>query len=245
MRHIFLLIVLVSAALAGFALWTIGEAPRPLDPRILQAAAAGALVGVGWGVTFLAQEYQRWRERETIRIETQMALRAEISDFAATVAYADLKTHGAEMDAAILGGDDEGKGAFHVFVPRAKNKMIFDMLGDKVRHVGPASVDHVIWFYSQIADVEAFAEDLNSAAYRRLPADRRAKAYRHYIQMTAEAKRRADLAIAALTAALGDGAESETNDEKTLERAKLDRRAERKAELRAWLNSRAEAPGGR
>lgn len=241
MRYVFLLIVLVSAALAGFALWTIGEAERPLDARIIQAVAAGALVGVGWSIIFLAQEYQRWREREAMRIETQMALRAEISDFAATVVYADLETYGAEKEAEIRAGKDEGKGAFHIFVPRTKDKAIFDMLGDKVRHVGPASVDHVIWFYSQIGDIEAFAADLNSEAYRKLPADRRADAYRHYIQMTGEAKRRADLAITALTAALGD----DTSDEKTLERAKLARRAERKAELKAWLNSRAEAPDDR
>lgn len=233
MRQVYILIALTSAALAAFAIWMIMDAPRPLDPRIVQAVAAGALVGIGWSVTFLMQEYRRWRERGDVRVDIEMALRAEISDAFADNDAEALRAHGARMAERILSAGSRVGEAFHVFVPKPVNLTVFQALSERIHYLDSTVIDPVIWYYSQAADVIAFAEDLRSREYRALSAERRAKAYAHYVEMQIEAVRRRDVAITALTAALGD------QDEVGLETARMERRAERMNELRAWLNSRA------
>ncbi|MFV0475260.1 MAG: hypothetical protein ACK5MQ_13785 [Pikeienuella sp.] len=239
MRHVFLLIPVFSAALVGFALWIVMALPRPLDARVAQAVVAGALVGVGWAVTFLMQEYRRWRERRDGRLDLQLALRAEISDAFAENDEETLIAHGEEMAARILRAGDEKGEVFHVFVPKPVNLTVFNALSDRIHLLDALMVDSVIWFYSQAADVQAFAEDLRSRDYRQLPATRRAQAYGHYVDMQIEALKRKTTAISALTEAIGDEDEIAMND------ARLKRRAERKAELRAWLNSRVAGRNGR
>lgn len=233
MRYALFLIILLSAALAGFALWMIMDAPRPYDPRIVQAVAAGALVGVGWGVTFLTQEYRRWLERRESRVDLQQALRAEISDAFADNDAETLLAHGEEMAARIIRAGDEAGRAFHVFVPKPVNLTVFRALADRIHLLDTPVIDSVIWFYSQAADLQAFAEDLRSRDYRLMPAERRALAYRHYIAMQIEAVRRKAIAISELTDAIGD------EDEIAMSAARSRRSAERKAALRAWLNSQA------
>lgn len=236
------LVYVAVAGLAASLFWLVAFALRrtedPLAPPIVQAIVAGGIVGLGWIVTFATQEYRRWREREEMRTDIQMALRAEISDFAAAVDYAGLEEYGKEIEAEIRAGGD-GAGAFRVFVPHPKDRVIFDALSESIRHLGAGAVDHVVWFYSQLVDVEAFAEDLRSREFQKLPASRRAEAWRHYIQMLIEAKSRADQAKAALTVALKDDGDED------LDWARRLRREERRAELRDWINSRAAGPDAR
>lgn len=239
MRHVHLLVIFPSAALLALAVWMIADAPRPYDPRIVQAVAAGALVGVGWGVTFLMQEHRRWRERSDIRSDVQQALRAEISDAFADNDAETLSAHGEEMAARIIRAGDEKGEVFHVFVPKPVNLTVFRALSDRIHLLDTPVIDSVIWFYSQAADLQAFAEDLRSRDYRLMPAERRALAYKHYIAMQIEAVRRKTIAINVLTEAIGD------QDEVAMSVALAQRRAERKTELRIWLNSQVADRSGR
>lgn len=225
------------AALVAWMVWTL--AGQPLAPQVMQAAVAGGFIALGWIVTFLTQEYRRQQERREMRIEIHMALRAEINDYVVRHSYDGLKRHVARVTDLIRRGGDDPDSAFFVFTPKTRAMAIFSALAERINHLSPRTTDPVVWFYSQLADVESFAEDLRSAAYARMDADRRARAYADYIQMIVEAKRRGEIAVSVLTDALGDADASEE------ERARQARRVERKAALRAWINSRAQDPNGR
>lgn len=202
-----------------------------LDTRLWQAVIAGGFIAIGWFVTFFFQEFRRTKERDEQRRELQSAFRAEISDFEVRDDFDGLEAHAATMSDAILSGGD-GADKFRVFVPEQRNMLVFDALKDRITNLDAGTTDPVIWYYSQMEDVQALATDLRSAAFAELPATRRAQAYRHYIQLIIEAKRRARVAISSLNEALGEARASDENSRSI-------RRAERAADLRDWINNRA------
>lgn len=202
------LVALVVLALAAGLGALLAEAltQGPWTDGLRQALVAGAFIGLGWAAAFLTNEYRRWKDRQEERIDLQLALRAEISDFAARFSEAELVAEREAGPALIRAAGDEPGEARIVFVPRPKPSAIFEAVGDRITGLGADVTDPVIWFYSQIIDVQAFVDDLRSEAFGRLAAERRALAYGDYLEMLIEARRRADYAIEALTDALGDGA---------------------------------------
>ncbi|MEM8751526.1 MAG: hypothetical protein AAGF90_00980 [Pseudomonadota bacterium] len=189
------------AALVGWMVWRLSN--EPLAPQVMQAAVAGGFIAIGWIVAFITGEYRRQRERDETRAELQMALRAEIGDYVVRYSYDELQAESERIAAKILAGGDDEATAFRVFVPKPSSTTIFDAFSDRINHLGEDVTAPVIWFYAQMSDLQAFAEDLRSEGYSKLEASRRAEAYIHYVQMMAEAKARGEDAIASLDRALG------------------------------------------
>ncbi len=199
----------VMAAALGLLLWVLFPyfSGKPLEPEVLKILVPALLVVLGWLVTFLLQEYRRMRERAEREADLKLALRAEIWDFHQGFVNADTKAYGAQMVGRILQGGD-GEGRFHPFVPQEKNPIIFSVLSARIDHLPGDAVEEVVQFYSQLADLSAFAQDLRTETLKALPAKRRAAAYGDYIEMKVTADKLACNALEKLNKSLGMKADS-------------------------------------
>ncbi len=219
-----LVILLAAFALLGKLLspYFFGE---QIAADTLKIIVPALLVVIGWLVTFLLQEYRHQRERTERRTDLKLALRAEIWDFHKTFVRADTVAFGKMLEEKILQAGD-GKDSYRPFIPQEKNTTVFAALVSRIDQLPPETVDEVVQFYSQVEDLTIFARDLRSEAFAQLPAQRRAMAYRDYIEMKVEANARAIAAIRRLNASLGID----------LDDVSADLQAE-KQQVRDWLNS--------
>ncbi len=201
---------------------------KPLEADVLKILVPALLVVLGWLVTFVLQEYRRMRERLERETDLKLALRAEIWDFYQAFENAHTVPYGAKMvDRIIKGGDDAD--AFHPFVPQEKSPIIFSVLASRIDHLPGDAVEEVVQFYSQLADLSAFAQDLRSEKLSKLAASRRAAAYGDYIEMKIAAYNLAVLAHAKLEESLGVKPRTASSD--ALQK--------QKQSLILWINSQA------
>ncbi len=205
---------------------------KPLETEVLKILVPALLVVLGWLVTFVLQEYRRMRERAERETDLKLALRAEIWDFRQTFENANTVAYGAKMVDKINQGGD-GADAFHLFVPQEKNPIIFSVLVARIDNLSGAVVEAVVQFYSQLADLSSFAQDLRSDKLSKLPAARRAAAYGDYIEMKITAYNLAVLAHEKLDKSLGVKPRNVSNDAQQ----------KQKQSLILWINSQAEGQG--
>jgi len=168
-----------------------------LDLSLRQALIAGLAVATGWFVTFVFQEDARASDR----VDLMIALRAEIWITLRTLRNADTPNYRdnlqQRLDEAAKRNED-----YAPFITRPGPPLVFAELGRDIRLLPSEVVDPVIQFYSLMADLDRFAEDLRSAEFRSLELARRRPAYLDYYETRAALERYAEEAILALNRAM-------------------------------------------
>ena len=237
-RAFVLLLILANvAAIAWLATASI------LDTPMAQALIAGLVVASGWFVTFVIQDWTRSRERHEVQTDIQLALRAEIQDCHETFTWRDRDTRA--FGRKVMHKIEEagnGDGAFHPFIARDAKMIVFDAMKDRLHYLPGGVVDEVVQFYCQLADLQAFAQQMMQPAFRELACDRRAAAYGHYIQMTIECENRAQDALTMLNYSLGVWNDEKAVSELAARQGRLDNA--RKA-LWGWISKTDRARAGR
>lgn len=197
-------VFVVMLIVASFAMIAILATQSVFDIAITQALIAGLVVVSGWFVTFVIQDWTRSQERKEMQTDIQLALRAEIQDCHETFTWRDRDTRafGRQVQEKIRAAGD-GPSAFHPFVARDAKMIVFDAMKDRLHYLPGAVVDEVVQFYCQLADLQAFANQMMHPTFQQLEYYRRAAAYGHYIQMTVECEKRAQDALPVLNYSLG------------------------------------------
>jgi hypothetical protein len=172
------------------------------EPRVAGAAlgAAAVLLGVLLGalVNWRLGRSNARRLRRERRVDVQTALLAEIEAYLHQLGDADrLEAH---RDAVLH--EIEGSERFHPFVPGERHDRVFEAILSEIHILPTPSVSAVTFYYVQVTSIARLAEDLRSPGARRLPRDRLARMYRHFIEMKIEALRLGEEARTALKAGI-------------------------------------------
>lgn len=151
----------------------------------LQAASiAGTAIASGWLATFVATEYKRSDEREVTRIDALNALETEVFSVLEKLDGSDIDKSGEKVAQDILaGGDAEpikgGKDQrYFPFVGAQSPPTMFDALSDRIVVFESKTLTSIVRFYAAYSDLRAMIDDRQGAAFRDLPAARRAGAHR-------------------------------------------------------------------
>jgi hypothetical protein len=160
---------------------------------VIAAAISSLVTALGWIVSHNRESAAERRRRRDKIVDMQKALRAEIAAYADQLREADLPSHLAAVLEAI-----DADPAHVPLVPRETHDTVFRALVADIHLLPSGAVDPVVRYYSHLIGVTSMADDLRGPTFRKLPSDRRARMYRHFIQMKVRAIERAEAADAAL-----------------------------------------------
>lgn len=172
--------------------------PGPIDTLIIQALIAGGFIALGWLVSFAVQEYRRVATVLKAERDVLVALREDVRDFLYAASRNDLRELEKRDTLLILGAPLAAP--YQPFIPSVELSTVYRALAEQLPLVPEPPLGDVIFFYKQLSDVVAFTADLQGESYRSLPPDRRARAYRGYVQMRLTLQRRGVAAIEPINA---------------------------------------------
>lgn len=173
-------VLLVLGPIVLFAASAIlGILGSDVDIRIKQALIAAVAIAAGWLAPFLLQEYRRADERDERIRDMHRAIYADVGSFLENFyASHELDEYLASIKAALE--DDE---TYVPFIPVPRRSLMYQSLTGQVHILPRVTIDLIVLFYAQIDNVADFVENMNSDAFRRVPAKRRALAYADYVAM--------------------------------------------------------------
>ncbi|MGY6632371.1 MAG: hypothetical protein ACXIU8_01315 [Alkalilacustris sp.] len=177
------LLWLSAALVGGLVAALVAVRPDLSDHRVQQAALAGAVVGVGWFVTFILREFGAVTARTRRRQDVELALRAEIFDYTEALDDGDPVAEADALRDVVLAAGDKRRAAYLPYFPRISPPVVFEAVRDDLPTVSSFAMDSIVQFYSMLSDITSFAEDLRSPEFQTLPAARRVVAYADYLEM--------------------------------------------------------------
>lgn len=182
---------------------------------VIAAIITAAVTASGWFVTHARDRATQARIRALKSIDLQTALRAEI------------RAHVAELeeDAALMGGFDAqidalvtalaGDPDYRPIVPKEKHDAIFSALIGDIHLLPSAAVDPVVTYYSKLATLTAFIDDLRVGPLSTAPGDRLPAIFTDLLALklrTLERAREAEQALTLGVAETGRAAGLNTTD---------------------------------
>jgi len=165
-----------------------------MDERVVSALIGAAVVVLGWLISHRRDRVAERRQRREKVIDIQRALLAEIAAHVHQLEDNRLEEHKADMLARMESDPD-----FLVMVPGETHATVFRALLPEIHLLPGPVVAPVTLYYSQIITVANLAEDIRSARYASIEAERRAQMYGHFIDMKMEARRMGHVARDVLT----------------------------------------------
>ncbi len=158
-----------------------------IGPAIVAAFISSLVTVLGWWVSGQQERRRERIRREERIIDVQTALRAEIRSHRNRLAL--FHTDAPEPV------DFE---RFSPFIPHEVGNPVFDAVIDEIQVLPTAVIDPVVLYYRQATSLARLAEDMNGAAFERLPGARKFDVYRDYLAIGEYARVLAEQAIAAL-----------------------------------------------
>ncbi len=151
-----------------------------LESRFAQAVVAGFVVALGWLVNgWQNRRMDRRRRAERLR-DVHRALFAEIGAWLATVGSLEqLEAGRAQMVAQM-----QAEPHFVPFFARVDNDRVWTAVLGEIHVLPRSSIDIVVAFYGQLASLRALVDDMRSARYAALSAERRIAVYEDYVRIT-------------------------------------------------------------
>ena len=154
-----------------------------IDARIWQAVIAGGFVAAGW----LFNGWQNRRDAARLRREKlrdmHRAIFAEIGVYTANIWDEDaLNAFANEMVERM-----EKNADFVPFIPHERGDVVFNAMIPDVHILPRQTIDPIVAYYSQLATISAFIEDMRGDAFRQMMQTRRIAMYRDYIEMKKQA----------------------------------------------------------
>ncbi|SEW24157.1 hypothetical protein SAMN04488515_1789 [Cognatiyoonia koreensis] len=150
-----------------------------LDIRIKQALIAAIAIAAGWLAPFLLQEYRRADERDERIRDMHRAIYADVGSFLENFYSSD----DLERYLDTIKSELEKDGNYIPFIPVPRRSLMYQSLTGQVHILPRVTIDLIVLFYAQVDNVADFVENMNSDAFRRVPAARRALAYADYVAM--------------------------------------------------------------
>ncbi|MEM7598880.1 MAG: hypothetical protein AAF382_14395 [Pseudomonadota bacterium] len=149
-----------------------------VDNDLLRSLLTGLLIAVGWFVTFLASEYREEAQREMRRIDTLVALRAEISTFVFKLDSYDILDSAKRQQDLIRAGEVLGDGTTAEYMPfsiRESQPIVYGPVSSDIPILKSETVQAVIQFYAEYTDLLSAIEDTRNTLVMQLSRERRVK----------------------------------------------------------------------
>ncbi|GGH30515.1 hypothetical protein SAMN05444007_105163 [Cribrihabitans marinus] len=181
-RRFFLNIGLPLVVLLGLPLVVLAL-NVDLEPRLMQALVAGLIIAAGWLTTAIFSELEKARAKAEKTRDYHKALFAEIRHTLEAF-YADGSAD--EMVGRIVERMQADE-AFVPFIPKERHDLVYSALVDGIEVLPRQTIDAVVAFYSVIAALQAFAEDMRGEAFKTLAQPRRIAMYEDYAAMRVRA----------------------------------------------------------
>jgi hypothetical protein len=125
------------------------------------------------------REGERRRQRQR---DLMVAVRAELLSVASRYQDFDFDGHGDEVAARVLAGADETP-PFAPFVPRLSEALLWKSLAADLPLLPEKAIETLVLYYDVRSTLKLFVEDMNREAFAGLSAQRRAGAYRDYVEI--------------------------------------------------------------
>jgi hypothetical protein len=147
------------------------------DPAAQPALIAGTIVAAGWLVTYLVSEYREEKAIDVRRKDALHAIRSEIFSVVDKLDNQPIEEHAQEVQSKILSGEGHGKGgrpnAYYPFSTMESEPIAFAAIASAIPSLKPDTVDSVLRFYAEYADLRRLVEDSRTELARALPPVRR------------------------------------------------------------------------
>lgn len=144
-----------------------------LDSRVLQAVVAGLFVAIGWAVNgWQNRREDRRRRAERLR-DVHRALFAEIGVYLSGLGSPEQIDGERRYMISRMRDDD----TFVPFLPREGGDHVYRTVLPDIHILPRSSIDVVVAFYTQVANIDALVDDIRSPSFRRLSQPRRMAVY--------------------------------------------------------------------
>lgn len=166
-------VILLGSALGMTAVITWSE----FHNRILPALIGGTVVAMGWFATALYKFYADEEEAQRQRRDTLFALRSEIFALVDKLDNQAIRSSADRVQALIRSGETDASGKtidYNPFSTRESDPLAFDIKGIAIASLREATVETVLRFYAEYADMRNLIEDCRTEHFRALSAGRRA-----------------------------------------------------------------------
>ncbi len=167
-------VALALVPLVALATVVIGQVILPNESLkdVHPALIAGTMLATGWLATFLANEYQRTRERERTRRDVLLALRSEIFTIVEKIDKDDICASGNSVQAKITqGGDADGN--YFPFSASESPPIIYQAVSGSIAVLSAETLEPMVRFYAAYSDLTAMVEDTRNEEFKSLSFERR------------------------------------------------------------------------
>lgn len=164
-------VLLVLSPLGVMLLWIALERGQA-SPTLLPAALAGAVVALGWLVTFILRQYETLEDRDQTRRDTLLALRQEVFTVLETLEKTNWAENAKTVQAKIA-NPPGGKTAFFSFSSTETRPIIFETVAQNLRFMDEVTVGAVVRFYAEFNALRGLIDDTKRQDFRELDAQRR------------------------------------------------------------------------
>jgi hypothetical protein len=154
---------------------------------------------VGWYVSDGRERRAEARRRIDKIVDLQKALRAEVRSHLMQIEELDLAA-----EFAAMAGRMDADPSFVPFVPRETHDAVYRAVIAEIHLLPTEAVEPVVLYYSHVAAMAAFVEDLRSPAFAALHPFRRRLMYEDWIGLKRRAVDRARAAVAALDGGIAE-----------------------------------------
>ncbi|MEM6886832.1 MAG: hypothetical protein AAF636_01695 [Pseudomonadota bacterium] len=166
-----LLALLPLLAGAALLIWTVILASERIEATAKPALFAGSLIATGWLATFLANEYQRERERLDRQRDTLIALRSEIFTIVDKLDNQDIDERASEVQTRIKDAPIETP--YFPFASSESPVLVFEAVSGSISLLDTATLEPVLRLYAAFSDLTALVEDTRSTEFQELSPSRR------------------------------------------------------------------------
>jgi hypothetical protein len=143
-----------------------------LDVRLKQATIAALIIAAGWVTTFVFQQEREQKLRDDRRQDTLSALQQEIFNVLSKLDSQDIRASAQTQQNRIRNG---GFGPYG-YVPFSTSEsppIVFDAVSDSIPLLKSETIEPVLRFYAEYADLRTLIQDMKTDEYRGLAPDRR------------------------------------------------------------------------
>lgn len=183
------LALLPFLVMAAAVVWYI-VLPSNVPPSTQPALIAGTVIATGWLATFVANEYQRARQRDTTQQDVLLALRSEVFTIVEKLDKNAITDGAAKVQERIREAGDKAPGAavdpaYYPFSASESPATVYQSVSGSISVLEADTLEPVLRFYAAFSELTAMVEDTRSEPFRALVAERRIRMHK---ELTAHRK---------------------------------------------------------
>lgn len=162
---------------AALLAWTLISVFGVAKDKAVPAVIAGAMIALGWLITFLISSYREAEARDQQRRDTLYALRGEIFALVDKLDNQKIRDNAGKVQGKIANGDGvDENGApveYFPFSTMESEPIVFEAVSSTVPALAEDTVAAVVRFYAEYTDMRKMIEDARSDDAKALSRERR------------------------------------------------------------------------